>query len=87
MTKVEVGAFAAIFSENRRYRFFLRRRVSFGRTWGYGWLMVCNLSPLRATHSADLKAAGPEPAPVWETNIPAILPTAGRKERHKDGHD
>ena len=106
MTKVEVGAFPAIFSEDRLYRFFLQRRVGFGdsrvmflmlnpstageetddptirrcigfaRTWGYGWLMVCNLSPLRATHPADLKAAGPELEEVWKTNINVILQAA-----------
>ena len=102
MTKEEVGAVPALFSEDRRYRYFLQRRVGFGdsrvmflmlnpstageetddptiwrcagfaRTWGFGWLMVCNLSPLRATHPADLKAAGPEPEEVWKTNINVI---------------
>ena len=30
MTELEVGAFPAIFSEDRRYRYFLQRRVGFG---------------------------------------------------------
>ena len=107
MTELELGDAPAIFSEDRRYRYFLQRRVGFSdsramflmlnpstadeetddptirrcvgfaRTWGYGWLMVCNLSPLRATHPADLKAAGPEPEEIWKTNINVILRTAG----------
>ena len=106
MTELEVGAFPAIFSEDRRYRYFLQRRVSFGdsrvmflmlnpstageetddptirrcvgfaRTWGYGWLMVCNLSPLRATDPAELKKAGPELDEAWKTNINVILHAA-----------
>ena len=50
----------------------VQRCVNFGRAWGYGWLYVVNLSPLRATDPNDLLAEGPEPADVWETNVDYI---------------
>ena len=50
----------------------IRRCISFARSWGYRWLSVTNLSPLRATDPQDLMAAGPEPDDVWETNVGTI---------------
>ena len=50
----------------------VRRCIGFARSWGYEWLTVTNLSPLRATDPRDLMAAGPEPDDVREKNIGII---------------
>ena len=47
----------------------IRRCIGFARDWGYGRLIVTNLSPFRATNPDDLKAAGPEPADVRCKNL------------------
>ncbi len=53
----------------------IRRCMGYARSWGYGWLYVCNLSPYRATDPRDLVATGAEPAEVWDYNL-ALLKTA-----------
>ena len=52
------------------------RCIGFARRWGFGWLHVTNISPLRATDPRDLIAAGPEPEDIWQANLEAILKTA-----------
>lgn len=54
----------------------IRRCIGFASGWGYGWLQVVNLSPLRATLPSDLVKAGDEPSDVWEKNISCILDAA-----------
>ena len=96
----------ARFSQDRRYRYQLTRRVGFGdrtvafvmlnpstanevrndrtvrrcinyaNAWEYGWLIVTNVSPLRATDPRVMLAAGPEPAEVQRENDRAILEAA-----------
>ena len=51
----------------------IRRCIGYARSWGYGSLTVCNLSPLRATDPADMLAAGREPPEVERENLEAIL--------------
>lgn len=46
----------------------VRRCMDFASRWGYGTLLVTNLSPLRATDPTELKLAGPEPEDVAEEN-------------------
>ena len=53
----------------------IRRCVGYCRSWGYGWLYVCNLSPNRATDPRDLADAGDEPDHVRDCNL-AILAAA-----------
>lgn len=55
----------------------IRRVISFAALWGYASVVVCNLSPYRATSPADLIAAGPEPSAVWERNLAVIKEVAG----------
>ena len=50
----------------------VRRCIDFTRRWGYGRLIVTNLSPLRATDPSVLKAAGPEPVDVFDENLREI---------------
>ena len=47
----------------------IRRCKGFARDWGYGRLIVTNLSPFRATNPKNLKAAGPEPPDVRKKNL------------------
>ena len=54
----------------------IRRCIGYATQWGYGWMYVANLSPLRATDRAELKRAGPEPASVCWENIKHIRKTA-----------
>ena len=54
----------------------VRRCIGYASMWGYGWLAVTNLSPLRATFPADLRTAGPEPQDVAEINHAEIMDTA-----------
>ena len=54
----------------------IRRCIGFGQSWGYGELLVVNLSPLRATNPRDLYAAGPEPDYVWSENLHHIRQAA-----------
>ena len=58
----------------------IRRCVGFANAWGFGWLHVVNLSPLRATDPKELLAAGPEPEDVWEENLQTILYTAASSD-------
>ena len=46
----------------------VKKCTKYARRWGFIFMDVVNLSPLRATNSADLIGAGPEPTDVWETN-------------------
>ena len=50
----------------------IRRCIDFARRWGYGWMYVGNLSPLRATDPAELKTAGPEPKYACWQNIKSV---------------
>ena len=54
----------------------IRRCIGFASGWGYGWLQVVNLSPLRATLPSDLFKAGNDPVDVWDRNISCILDAA-----------
>ena len=54
----------------------IRRCIKFANTWGYGWLHVVNLSPLRATDPRELLRAGPEPEDVWLENLATVVATA-----------
>ena len=47
----------------------IRRCIGFANRWGFGWLYVVNLSPLRATDPKQLLVAGPEPKEVWVQNM------------------
>ena len=47
----------------------IRRCVDFAKRWGYGQLVVGNLSPLRASNPDELKVAGPEPDCVQQANL------------------
>lgn len=50
----------------------IRRCKGFAKLWGYGQLVVVNLSPLRATKPKklrELKAAGHEPPCVQQANL------------------
>ena len=52
------------------------RCIDFANRWGYGWLYVTNLSPLRATNPMILKQNGAEPDNIKQKNINVILDTA-----------
>ena len=54
----------------------VRRCINYANAWGYGWLIVTNLSPLRATDPRELLAAGAEPKGVQRENEWAILEAA-----------
>ena len=54
----------------------VRRCINYANAWGYGWLMVTNLSPLRATDPRELLAAGAEPEDVQRENERAIIEAA-----------
>ena len=56
------------------------RCFRFAARWGFGWLLVVNLSPLRATDPADLASAGAEPEDIWQTNLNSILEAAAASE-------
>ena len=47
----------------------IRRCIDFAKQWGYGQLVVGNLSPLQASKPEKLKATGPEPDCVWKANL------------------
>ena len=51
----------------------VRRCINYANAWGYGWLIVTNVSPLRATDPREMLAAGPEPEEVRRENDRAIL--------------
>ena len=46
------------------------------RGWGYGWVLVVNVSPLRSTDPKMMLAAGDEPEEVREINLHVIRETA-----------
>ena len=50
----------------------IRRCIDFANRWGFGWLHVVNLSPLRATAPKELLAAGRESDAVWDENLEHI---------------
>ena len=54
--------------------------MKYARSWGYAQVKVVNISPLRATDSKDLRAAGPEPDDVWQRNIDMILEVAATSD-------
>ena len=54
----------------------VRRCINYANTWGYGWLIVTNLSPLRATDPKVLLEAGAEPEEVRRKNERCILEAA-----------
>ena len=55
----------------------VRRCINYANAWGYGWLIVTNISPLRATDPRVLLAAGAEPEEVQRENEKYILEAAG----------
>lgn len=55
----------------------IRRCMGYGRAWGYEWLQVLNLSPLRARDPAVMLAAGSEPAEVEKENLEHIRDAVG----------
>ena len=59
----------------------IRRCKSFASSWGYSDLIVTNLSPLRATDSAELRAAGPEPKEIAEENRQELIRCADLADR------
>lgn len=59
----------------------IRRCSDFAARWGYGRLIVVNLSPLRATDPKDLLAAGREPDEVWERNMQHVMAAANASSR------
>ena len=54
----------------------IRRCLGFCRAWGYRWMQVVNLSPLRATDPQVMLEAGPELPEVQEENLGWILEAA-----------
>ena len=58
----------------------VRRCINYANAWGYGWLIVTNVSPLRATDPREMLAAGPEPEEVRRENDRAILEAASIAE-------
>ena len=59
----------------------IRRCKRFARSWGYSDLIVTNLSPLRATDSAELRAAGPEPEEIVQENLQELMRCADLADR------
>ena len=55
----------------------VQRCINFANAWGYGWLVVTNISPLRATDPKVLLAAGAEPKGIQRENERYILEAAG----------
>ena len=56
----------------------IRRCVGFARSWGFGLLLVTNVSPLRATDSRVLRRRGPEPEAVARRNLEQVVDAAAR---------
>ncbi len=62
----------------------IRRCKGFAKLWGYGQLVVVNLSPLRATKPKklrELKAAGFEPPCVRKANLSIIKRSAALADK------
>ena len=58
----------------------VRRCINYANAWGFGWLIVTNVSPLRATDPREMLAAGPEPEEVRRENDRSILEAASLAE-------
>ena len=52
------------------------RCIEFARGWGFGYLVVTNLSPFRAARPKDLFEHGPVPKPVERRNLEATVEAA-----------
>ena len=52
------------------------RCMGFARDWGFGCLLVTNLSPFRAARPKDLFEHGPDPKPVERRNLEATVEAA-----------
>ena len=59
----------------------IKRCSDFAARWGYGRLIVVNLSPLRATDPQDLIAAGREPDEVAQRNMEHVIAAANESSR------
>ena len=55
----------------------VRRCINYANAWGYGWMIVTNVSPLRATDPRVLLASGAEPKGIQRENERYILEAAG----------
>ena len=58
----------------------VRRCINYANAWGFGWLIVTNVSPLRATDPREMLVAGPEPEEVRRENDRSILEAASLAE-------
>ena len=56
----------------------IRRCIGFARLWGFGWMHVTNLSPLRATDSKELRVQGLDKPRVRKRNMEMVLQTAAK---------
>lgn len=54
----------------------ITRCVGYAQTWGFGWLKVGNLSPMRATDPKDMLRMGPESPVMRSKNDDHILAMA-----------
>ena len=54
----------------------LSRCIGFARGWGFGYLLVTNLSPFRSALPKDLFEHGPDPKPVEKRNLEATVEAA-----------
>ena len=54
----------------------IRRCIGYATGWGFDRLVVCNLSPYRATAPRDMISRGPEPTNVWEQNEAVVIANA-----------
>ena len=59
----------------------VRRCADFAARWGYGRMIVVNLSPLRATDPKELIATGQEPNDVIMRNLRHVLAAADASSR------
>ena len=59
----------------------ISRCIDFSNRWGYGWLYVTNLSPLRATDPMVLKKNGPDPDDVKQKNLDVIIKTGNKCDK------
>ena len=59
----------------------IRRCIGFVRDWGYGWLHVVNLLPVRATDPRELKYIGMVPPEVERANRSVIQTSCRAADR------